>query len=141
MTADLIAEKDDVCGAEKTADNWVPVSVESLRYATDQGFDLYIRDTSGKAPFRLYRGRDVAVTDKDIDHLLERGIHTLYTSASNARSYRDYLRERILSDGSLPLTRRYEVLTNAARVVFEEAFSNRDVDALCSATGELAAPR
>lgn len=138
MTTESIAPHGVTDSNESAADNWVPVAVESLRYATDYCFDLYIRDSAGKAPFRLFRGHDVPMTDKDVDQLLARGVHTLFTSASKAREYRDFLRERVLGDESLPLTRRYEVLTQAARVVFEEAFEKRDLDAVCEATGELA---
>ena len=138
MTTELSAPDAPTDSGVAVADNWVPVAVESLRYAADYCFDLYIRDDAVNSSFRLFRGNDVSMTEKDIDQLLSRGVRTLFASASQARAYRDFLRERVLGDNALPLTRRYEVLTQAARVVFEEAFQERDVDALCDVTGELA---
>jgi HD-GYP domain-containing protein (c-di-GMP phosphodiesterase class II) len=117
-------------------DCWVPVSVESLRWATDLEYELYLRPTGPGSPV-LFRGRGVPLTNEDIDRLLARGVKTLLSPGAMAQPYRDYLRDRVLADVSLPLAQRYEILAHSARAVLEEAFKDRDTDALMAATGEL----
>ena len=137
MAAQSVETVDARASHPQNAEEWIPVSVESMRYAGDQGFELYVRDPTGTSRMRLYRGRNVSLCESDIKHLLERGIQTLYTKSSQAREYSDFLRERVLSDQSMPLTQRYELLTRAARVVFEDAFKQKDVGAICATTSEL----
>lgn len=117
-------------------DGWVPVSVESLRSITELAFDLYIPMEDQVVP-RLYRGRDIPLRATDITRLLDRGMETLYTPASMASIYRDHLRERVLADESIPLTRRYQMLAQAARVVFEDALRERDVAAMTAVSNDL----
>jgi putative nucleotidyltransferase with HDIG domain len=114
----------------------VPVAVEALRHVAHIDFDLYVQQSKDDAPW-LYRSRDVPIESADLENLLERGIKTLYTPEPMADRYRDFLRKRVLADEGLPVTRRFEVLKEAARSAFDQAVQARDLDALSRATNDL----
>lgn len=119
-----------------TGSDLIPISVESLRSIKSLDFDLYIQFAALQLP-RLFRARNVPLRPVDLNQLLERGIETLYISSADTLSYRNYLREQVLADASLPMTKRYEILAQAARAVFQDALQARDTVKLVSLSNDL----
>ncbi len=114
---------------------FVPVAVETLRNLSDVSFDLYV--ASDNRGMRLYRSQNVALQTADIDHLLARGVRTLYTTQAMASDYGRHLRERVMSNPELPIADRYAALTAAARTTFNDAMRSEDVGELTGAAEEL----
>jgi len=114
----------------------VPVAVRTLLPSTEVQFDLYILHGEGGQP-RLFRHRDYPLSQEDLDKLLERGIHTLYVSYGDTKSYSDYLLARVMEDENIPPAKRYEVLREAARAVLTAALASKNVDRVVGATGDV----
>jgi len=112
---------------------FVAVSVDTLRPPAELNFDLYMRPVAHR-PARLYRSKDVPIDDEAVARLLGRGIHTLYIATESTENYCDYLRQHVLADEALPVDQRYNVLRQAAVSVLGDAFQRGCVDSIVSAT-------
>jgi HD-GYP domain-containing protein (c-di-GMP phosphodiesterase class II) len=117
-------------------DGFQPVAVESLRTAGSLDFDLYF-PPDGPNAARLYRERKVPCTTADFERLLEAGVETLYVPAEMARTYRDYLKQQVLPNDSIPIASRYQMLKDAARLTFCQALRNGDSATVTAAADDL----
>lgn len=114
----------------------VPVAVKTLRGRADLPIDLYLWPPRSRRA-RLYRRKDVPLNSLDTEQLLSQGITTLYTPATEATQYCDYVRDRVLADESIPAHERYAILREATRAVLTTVMENSDVNAALAATAEF----
>jgi HD-GYP domain-containing protein (c-di-GMP phosphodiesterase class II) len=114
----------------------MPIGIRTLSASTVLGFDLYIQsDKSGE--MALYRRRSHAFGQDDIDRLAARGVRALFISSGDSRDYRDYVRDNILKNESIPPLERYQALREATRDVFSELLNGGDAASAVAATTEL----
>lgn len=102
----------------------LPIALGTLMPADKLDFDLYLRSTEDE-PI-LFRGRSYPLEQADIDRLIESSVATLYIKVAEHESYCDYLRQVVLENEDLPVDRRFQVLTEVNRTVFEAAFNSNN---------------
>jgi HD-GYP domain-containing protein (c-di-GMP phosphodiesterase class II) len=117
-------------------DSFVAVAVETLCSSPTFDFDLYL-PPDGPNASKLYRRSNVPCDAQDFQRLIEAGINTLYIPGSMAKVYRNYLKQHVLVNESIPVANRYEVLKDAARVTFCQALRSGDVSHATAAAEEL----
>ena len=114
----------------------LPIGVDTLRASALLQFDLYL-EQEDKDALSLYRKCSYPLTQDDLDRLNDRGIQTVYIQLSDASSYRDYLRENVLSSEDIPPVRRYHALKEATRTAFQQSLSTGDLDATVEVTDDI----
>jgi len=102
----------------------LPIALSTLIPADKLDFDLYLRSDDDEAV--LFRGRSYPLEQEDIDRLIHSRTATLYIKVSEHEAYCEYLRNVVLGDADLPADRRFKVLTEVNRSVFESAFGSTD---------------
>ena len=82
---------------EKTASDYQPIPLHSLRINTVTNFDVYIEvpGPDRKDNFVLYRNRDIPFLESTRRNLADHGTDTLYIDASDRRQYQLYLEENL----------------------------------------------
>src|SRR4051812_3950272 len=103
----------------------LPIAVSTIRCGEAFNFDLYLRDGASRPV--LYRGQNFRMQQSDLATLERRGIRTLYILHSNLDLYERYLRDRVLTDPSLPPTTRFCAVKEANRSVFLAALRSNKV--------------
>jgi HD-GYP domain-containing protein (c-di-GMP phosphodiesterase class II) len=127
------------CERPVNRDDYVAVSVSMLIPDKLCGVALYTRDRADD-PMRLFRAREFPITQDDLDSLHANGRRKLYVSATEHRQFQSYLRESLdscLTNESLSVTRRFDILNEVVREVLGDAFRSGDVDKTVSQTSEL----
>lgn len=114
----------------------LPVAVATIRCGEAFDFDLYLRDAASRPV--LYRGQNFRMQQSDLSALERRGIQTLFIHHSSLDLYERYLRERVLTDASLPPEARFCAVKEANRSVFLAALMNHQIESLMNVAGELA---
>lgn len=125
--------------SESASVDWqsvLPIGVDTLCAADLLDFDLYLRQGT-KQSLTLYRRRTSPLTQEDLKGLCDRGVRTLYISSLEASAYRDYLRERVMANESIPPAQRFQALREATRAVFLESVENRNADKAVAITDDL----
>jgi HD-GYP domain-containing protein (c-di-GMP phosphodiesterase class II) len=102
----------------------LPIALGTLIPADKLDFDLYMRSDEDEPV--LFRGRKYPLEQEDIDRLIESSVATLYIKVAEHEAYCDFLRNVVLENAELPPDRRFQVLTEVNRSVFESAFSSTD---------------
>jgi HD-GYP domain-containing protein (c-di-GMP phosphodiesterase class II) len=105
-------------------------------------FDLYLPGEGGPRVLMggrlvLYRQRQHPMAESDMQRLLQRGVRTLYILQGDSTTYREYLRDAILTNRDIPPLQRYQVLREATRAVLTEALTKGDPEAAVHVTSEL----
>lgn len=102
----------------------LPIALGTLVPAEKLDFDLYLRSDDDE-PI-LFRGRSYPLEQEDIDRLIESNAATLYIKVAEHEAYCDFLRDVVLENPDLEPDRRFQVLREVNRTVFESAFSSAD---------------
>lgn len=117
-----------------------PISISSLCLDTVTGFDLFLRPQGGKPPV-LYRDKTLPFTEESRNRLRQNGITKLYVSNAQAGVYRTYVQSNlrsIVSDPSVELTERAEVLYTSAQDVMKDLMDDPRSGQLFDRTSRLA---
>jgi HD-GYP domain-containing protein (c-di-GMP phosphodiesterase class II) len=112
------------------------IGVETLRASDILPFDLYLPSESSNR-LVLYRERKHPVDESDLKRLRQRGVRTLYIAQGDSSSYREYLRDTLLSNDDIPPVQRYQVLREATRSVLTEALTKGDSESAMKVTTDL----
>jgi HD-GYP domain-containing protein (c-di-GMP phosphodiesterase class II) len=127
------------CERPVNREDYVAVSVSMLVPSKLCGVALYTREGADE-PVRLFRGSEFPITQQDLDALHASGRKKLYVSATEHRQFQAYLRESLdssLTDESLSVTQRFDMLNEVVRDVLGEAFRAGQLDDTVSQTAEL----
>jgi putative nucleotidyltransferase with HDIG domain len=116
----------------------LPVALAGLCPARLLDFSLYLRIAPEK-PLKLYRGRNFPLRQDDLDRLLERGVTTLYVPSQDREAYQQYLRREVIENECLPPGKRYQVLRESTRAIFEAAFRQPSPDMAVHSSREFGA--
>jgi HD-GYP domain-containing protein (c-di-GMP phosphodiesterase class II) len=100
----------------------LPIALGTLVPADKLDFDLFVKSEENEPV--LFRGRSYPLEQEDIDRQIATSVTTLYIKVAEHEAYCDYLRDVVLENADLPADRRYQVLTQVNRSVFESAFSS-----------------
>lgn len=103
--------------AKRTAEKFIPISLESLQTDTTLDFDLYIKVDRQHV---LYRARNMPFSDKARQLLLEHDVRDLYVSSLARDGYQKYVESHIkdiLADESVPETTRTTILYDTAKML------------------------
>jgi len=105
--------------------------LESLRVGSVVGFDLYVArevaEGSGGEKFVLYRKRDLAMEEEHVRRLMDSGVEALFVKAEDRKNYRRYLEinlHQILTDEKTELSRKVEIVYEAAAGLIEDVWRN-----------------
>jgi HD-GYP domain-containing protein (c-di-GMP phosphodiesterase class II) len=107
----------------------VPIALKTLCPTMALDFDLYLK-VNARSTAVLHRERSTPFTRRDIDRLLEVGVHTLYVPLADHISYRRYLQDEVARNEDVPPAERYRVLKKLSRRVFDDAMGGRSTDRL-----------
>ncbi|MFA6243696.1 MAG: hypothetical protein WC655_22325, partial [Candidatus Hydrogenedentales bacterium] len=105
---------------------YYPIKIAALRVDTITGFDIFLAITDVEAPV-LFSDRNLPVTLSKLDRLRETGHAQIYVSSTQEKDYHRYIEEHlenILTDESLPVPARAEVLYESAQYHLQEVFSS-----------------
>ena len=94
-----------------------PIQLDSL--VTDTVLDFELHSKAANDAFVLFRGRDQEFASRHRDGLLSHGIHTLYVSEEDQRSYGRYVEQnisRLAADPTVSLLKRRNCFTQSRRV-------------------------
>ncbi|MBN1910769.1 MAG: HD domain-containing protein [Pirellulales bacterium] len=114
----------------------IPIPVDAVP-ASSLNFDLYFERERGAAPV-LYRKRWHPLEQADLERLLKRGVQTLYVPSVDQEAFREQMFEEVCQDETVSPERRYKVLRDVNRVVFDMAFRGRESEDLMSLLSSLA---
>ncbi len=114
---------------EKTAADFQPITLQSLRINTITNFDIYIkvRERNNKERFVLYRKRDIPFLDHARENLADHGTEILYIDASDRKEYQLYLEnnlEAIIEDERIPSDEKSRLAYSCATGLVEELLEN-----------------
>jgi len=115
---------------------YLPVATESLRPASVLNCDLFLQ-RSGCNYTELFRGSTYPLEQGDIDQLRTDGVEKLYIRAEEANNYHSYLRERVLSDPTVPPAVRMQALREVTRVAFQDALTANDSDKIVASAAQF----
>ena len=127
---ELAAQTTSICGGrlgEDRSATLVPVALETLCPMAALDFDLYLWANATSSAV-LYRERSGPFTCGDMDRLLEADVRTLYVPLSDHTLYRRYLRENVVKNKDVPPHRRYAILKELNRRVFDAALCGRNLN-------------
>ncbi len=114
----------------------MPIGLETLTASNILPFDLYLPGER-RGRLVLYRQRKHPIGEADLRRLSERGVRTLYIAQGDSSTYREYLRETILTNDEIPPVQRYQVLREATRAVLTEALTKGDQEPSVKVTAEI----
>ena len=117
----------------------MPIPLATLSASHSLGVDLYLK-TGPKAPPTLYRDRKVPVTADELERLAANNIRVGYIPADQGDDYQQYLRENVetyLYNETIPVSRRYEFLSETAREVLRDAFRTNKPNVILTAADQL----
>jgi HD-GYP domain-containing protein (c-di-GMP phosphodiesterase class II) len=114
----------------------MPIGVGTLRASAMFQFDLY-RQADNTGQPALYCRRQHPFSQDDLDRLVARGVRTLYIASTDSQAYRDYLRDNILKNESIPPEQRYQALREGAREVLSKALSGGDPTSAVQVASDL----
>jgi HD-GYP domain-containing protein (c-di-GMP phosphodiesterase class II) len=92
-------------------------------------FELYIQPQPSK-PALLYRARRVPFHQADVETLIENGVKILYISAEDHEAYQDYLHREVIQNRQVEPARRFSLLKDATRSIFEHFSRTNDTGRL-----------
>jgi HD-GYP domain-containing protein (c-di-GMP phosphodiesterase class II) len=122
-------------------ERYFPISLATICPSEAANFPLFIREDPN-AHIDLYRDAHYQFEPKDIELLVDSGVHRLFVTLEDHEQYQRYLRENfteILDDDSLPAERRFGCLNEIVRDVLGEAFTSRDTEKTVETAKEMAA--
>lgn len=131
-----VEEKSTTAGEEEA--DFIAIPVSALQSDTVTQFDLYIRG-KGETPV-LYRSADLPFSEEAWARLHERKIGVLWIPSSQSRAYRLYLEANlgaILSDRSVPLEERSELLYQSAQGLVKEVLQDPRAGDLMQRSGTM----
>lgn len=120
----------------KTATDFQPIPLHSLRMNTVTNFDLYIKvpGPNHKRKFVLYRNRNILFPEGTRKNLTDHGTDILYIDASDRKEYQLYLQdnlEAIIEDKGVPSGEKskaaYECATGLVEGLLEDPRSGEHV--------------
>jgi HD-GYP domain-containing protein (c-di-GMP phosphodiesterase class II) len=114
----------------------LPVAIGTLSPGAVLEFDLYIQRRASD-PLLLYRSRRIPLEQAALDRLAARGVHTLYIQTVDCGAYQHYLRQEVIQNEQLAPSRRYQVMQDATRAVFDTVILSGDVGRTVEFTIEL----
>ncbi len=124
---------------QKGDGGFISIPVSALQTDTVTQFDLYIRAKQGQAPV-LYRKADLPFSEEAWARLRERNVGVLWIPSSQNRAYRMYLEQNlgsILSDRSIPLEERSELLYQSAQDLVKDALADPRAKDLMGRSGAM----
>ncbi len=117
-------------------DGLLPIAVQTLDTSNGFDFRLYLQSDEDAAP-RLYKDRNIPFSTNDLENLMKRGVRVLYVRDDDAAALRDHINNNILTNNSLPLSQRYEILRDSTRSILSNAFERHDGTELTATTGSI----
>lgn len=119
---------------------YIPIRIESLRLDSITGFDLYLQAREDE-PVVLYAERNIAFTEESRLRLEESQVEYLLISSEQEGEYRRYV-ERILSavlsDPTVTMESKTEILYTSAHGLMRELFDKPDMQAGLLRSQEIA---
>jgi len=132
-----------VCLAnEKTAPSqarYVSIPIATLDPGQCHHLDLFQKVDQAET-YRLFRGRDYAITAEDLARLRSRGVTKLYIHQDDQKGYQTYLRENLdqfLENESLPAPERFELLNQVTQDSLQETLDAGDVSGTVDASRKM----
>ena len=108
--------------AVKGAEEFISISLQSLRVDTMLDFDLYIRIDGD---YVLYRATNMPFSEKTRQLLLEHGVKDLYVSSKNRDGYQKYIEthiQDIIDDDTIGETAKATILYDTAKLMMIDVF-------------------
>ena len=102
-----------------------PIQLDSLVIDTVLDFELHSKTATDA--FVLFRGRAQEFESRHRDGLLSHGIHTLYVSEDDQRSYGRYVEQnigRLAADPTVSTLKKAEMLYSVSKGVLLDSFAN-----------------
>src|SRR5262245_54099303 len=119
-----------VCERPVNCDDYVAISASMLIPSKLCSVALYVRDRQD-GRVRLFRAAEYPLTQADLDSLQASGCNRLLVAATDHRQFQAYLRDSLdssLTDESISVTQRFDLLNEVVRDVLGEAFRSRDLE-------------
>ncbi|MBC8555380.1 MAG: HD domain-containing protein [Candidatus Brocadiales bacterium] len=109
--------------------DYLPINLDSLRSNTLIGCDLYLLVSAAAANSRLvlYCRGDAVFENTNRDMLVAKRIKNLFINKEDLQIYNDYLENNfqdILSDNTIPLDQRTEIVQSAATNLLEDLYGD-----------------
>lgn len=108
---------------------FIPIHIESLRLDSITGFDLFIQVRPDE-PVVLYADRHIAFTEESRLRLGQNQVEYLLISSEQQDQYRNYLESNlsaVLSDPTIGLESKTEILYTSAHGLMRELFEKPDM--------------
>ena len=108
---------------------YIPIYIESLRLDTITGFDLYLQARPDE-PVVLYAERNIAFTEESRLRLAQNNVEYLLVSSEQQDEYRLYLEynlSAVLSDPTITMEAKTEILYTSAHGLMRELFENPEI--------------
>ena len=108
---------------------YIPIYIESLRLDTITGFDLYLQARPDE-PVVLYAERNIAFTEESRLRLAQNNVEHLLVSSEQQDEYRLYLEynlSAVLSDPTITIEAKTEILYTSAHGLMRELFENPEI--------------
>ena len=121
---------DRIANSLRADSAYLPIPIASLRLDSITNFDLYYQVRPDE-PVVLYAERNIPFTDESRVRLLDNKIEYLYVSSKQEGQYRRYLEDNlsaILSDNSVDVESKTEILYFSAHGLMQEIFDNPSLD-------------
>lgn len=106
------------------SEDYLPIRLSTISIDTVLDFDLY-QEVSGN--MRLYRDKNLPVTQSDIDKLLESGHEYLYVAGDQKHLLFEHMCSSlpaILADDSIPLESKIKTLSEASVIILSSVLRN-----------------
>ena len=123
----MTAESTDALSGR--AETLLPVAGATLLPISSLPFDLYIQPQASK-PAVLYRARSVPLRQADVEKLIENEVQILYILAEDHEAYQCYLHRELIQNRQVEPTRRFSLLKDATRSIFEHFSRSNDTGRL-----------
>lgn len=114
---------------EKTANQYHPISLHSLRVNTATNFDMYMKRAhpNQQERFVLYRRKNIPFTEHNRNTLTSHGTEELYIDTSDKKEYQQYLEKNldaIITDESVPIDDKSKIAYTCATGLVEDLLEN-----------------
>ena len=116
----------------------LPIAIQSLHANAVLDFDLYVQRHPSES-LVLYRSRNTPLEQADLDRLAASGIQTLYIQTLDGGGFQRYLRKEVVENEQLAPNKRYEILRDSTRAVFDTVVRSGDIGRTVDFTVELGA--
>jgi HD-GYP domain-containing protein (c-di-GMP phosphodiesterase class II) len=127
-----------IVGHTEAPNALLPLALAGLSPVRVLEFDLYIR-LAAEIPLTLYRSRKLTLYQADLDRLVERGIKTVYIALQDRQAYQEHVRREVIANEQISPTKKYQVLKESMRAIFEEAFRQPTPDMAVQCSAEFGA--